>query len=51
MKPLLERIEKGDIELSFVVTHHLTLDQAPQGFDMFCNKENECIKVVLKPGH
>jgi threonine dehydrogenase-like Zn-dependent dehydrogenase len=51
MKPLLGRIEKGDIDPSFVVTHHLTLDQAPQGFDMFCNKENECIKVVLKPGH
>jgi threonine dehydrogenase-like Zn-dependent dehydrogenase len=49
MKPLLERIEKGEIDPSFVVTHHLTLDQAPQGYDMFCNKENDCIKIVLKP--
>lgn len=49
MKPLLKRIEKRDIDPSFVITHHLTLDQAPQGYDMFCNKENDCIKVVLKP--
>jgi len=49
MRPLLERIQNGDIDPSFVITHRLPLDQAPQGYDMFKNKQDECIKVVLKP--
>jgi threonine dehydrogenase-like Zn-dependent dehydrogenase len=46
---LLERIERGEIDPSFVVTHRLPLREAAKGFDMFLNKEDECIKVVLKP--
>ena len=49
MRPLLERIQRGDIDPSFVITHRLQLDQAPEGYDMFLNKEDECMKVVLKP--
>ena len=49
MKPLLDRIQKGEIDPSFVVTHRLTLDQAPVGFSMFNNKEQECLKIVLRP--
>ncbi|MCL5742328.1 MAG: glutathione-dependent formaldehyde dehydrogenase [Acidobacteria bacterium] len=49
MRPLLERIEKGEIDPSFVVTHTLPLEDAPKGYEMFVNKENECVKVVLKP--
>jgi len=49
LKPLLGRIEKGEIDPSFVVTHRMSLDEAPQAYDTFLNKENECIKVVLKP--
>jgi threonine dehydrogenase-like Zn-dependent dehydrogenase len=49
MRPLLERIQRGDIDPSFVITHRLQLDQAPEGYDMFVNKEDECVKVVLKP--
>src|ERR1051326_7109507 len=48
-KKLLEHIENGEIDPSFVVTHRMPLDDAPQGFDTFLNKEDECIKVVLKP--
>jgi threonine dehydrogenase-like Zn-dependent dehydrogenase len=47
MRPLLERIQKGEIDPSFVITHRLPLDQAPRGFDMFLNKEDGCEKVVL----
>ena len=47
--PLLERIQKGEIDPSFVVTHRLPLEDAPVGFEMFLNKENECLKVVLQP--
>lgn len=49
MRPLLERIRKGDIDPSYIVSHTLKLDDAPQGFDMFLNKEDACLKVVLKP--
>lgn len=49
LKPLLGRIEKGQIDPSFVVTHRMSLDDAPKAYDMFLNKEDECVKVVLKP--
>ena len=47
MKPLLERIERGDIDPSFVITHRLQLDDAPKGYDIFMNKLDNCEKVVL----
>jgi threonine dehydrogenase-like Zn-dependent dehydrogenase len=49
MKPLLERIQNGEIDPSFVITHRMRLEDAPEGFDLFLNKEDDCIKVVLKP--
>ena len=48
LKPLLNRIENGDIDPSFVVTHRMSLSDAPQGYEKFVNKEDECIKIVLK---
>jgi len=50
MKPLLERVQKGEINPGFVITHEMGLEEAPKAYDMFKNKERECIKVVLKPG-
>jgi threonine dehydrogenase-like Zn-dependent dehydrogenase len=50
MRPLLEKIRDGAIDPSFVVTHSLSLDEAPQAFELFMNKQDDCIKVVLKPG-
>jgi threonine dehydrogenase-like Zn-dependent dehydrogenase len=49
MKPLLERIQNGDIDPSFVITHRMGLDDAPEGFRTFMEKEDDCIKIVLKP--
>jgi threonine dehydrogenase-like Zn-dependent dehydrogenase len=49
MKPLLERIQHGEIDPTFVITHTLSLDDAPYAYDIFCNKQDDCIKVVLKP--
>jgi threonine dehydrogenase-like Zn-dependent dehydrogenase len=48
-RPLLARIKKGDIDPSFVVTHRMRLEDAPEGFDIFLNQQDECVKVVLKP--
>src|SRR5688572_5805701 len=47
MKPLLERIQRGEIDPSFVITHRLSLDEAPEGYEMFLNKRDGCEKVVL----
>ena len=47
--PLLELVQKGTIDPSFVVTHQLPLAEAPHGYEIFNNKQDECIKVVLKP--
>ncbi|MEA2363397.1 MAG: hypothetical protein QOD71_2542 [Thermoleophilaceae bacterium] len=49
LRPLMERIENGEIDPSFVITHTMKLDDAPQGYDTFKNKEDGCVKVVLKP--
>jgi threonine dehydrogenase-like Zn-dependent dehydrogenase len=48
MRPLLDRVERGEIDPSFVITHRMSLEQAPEGFDLFNNKEDECLKVVMK---
>jgi threonine dehydrogenase-like Zn-dependent dehydrogenase len=48
MRPLLERIQNGDIDPSFVVTHRLPLSEAAQGYEMFLNRVDGCEKVVLK---
>jgi threonine dehydrogenase-like Zn-dependent dehydrogenase len=49
MRPLLQRIERGDIDPSFVISHRLRLQDAPTGFRVFNDKEDECMKVVLTP--
>ncbi len=49
MRPLLDRIEKGDIDPTVIITHRAPLDQAPEMFERFVNKEDGCLKVVLKP--
>ena len=46
---LLEMIESGAIDPSFVITHKLSLDEAPGAYKTFRDKEDGCIKVVLKP--
>jgi threonine dehydrogenase-like Zn-dependent dehydrogenase len=49
MDPLLDRIQQGQIDPSFVVTHRMRLADAPEGYKIFRNKQDECIKVVLNP--
>ena len=49
LRPLLSRVERGEVDPSFVITHRMTLDEAPRGYRMFRDKEDECIKVVLRP--
>jgi threonine dehydrogenase-like Zn-dependent dehydrogenase len=46
---LLSQIQAGQIDPSFIITHRLPLEEAPRGYEIFNNKEEECIKVVLEP--
>ncbi|HZR24684.1 MAG TPA: zinc-dependent alcohol dehydrogenase [Vicinamibacterales bacterium] len=49
MKPLLDLIQEGAIDPSFVITHRLPIDQAADAYKVFRDNKDECIKVVLKP--
>ncbi|MDQ6602525.1 MAG: glutathione-dependent formaldehyde dehydrogenase [Chloroflexota bacterium] len=49
LRPLLDRVQQGEIDPSFVITHRLPLDEAPHGYKIFRDKQDECIKVVLTP--
>jgi threonine dehydrogenase-like Zn-dependent dehydrogenase len=46
---LLRRIEEGQIDPSFVITHSVPLEQGPEMYKVFRDKRDSCIKVVLKP--
>jgi threonine dehydrogenase-like Zn-dependent dehydrogenase len=50
LRPLLERVERGEIDLSRIITHRVPLDRGPEMYRTFRDKQDECVKVVLKPG-
>jgi threonine dehydrogenase-like Zn-dependent dehydrogenase len=49
MRPLLERIQEGEIDPTFIITHTLPLTDAAKGYELFKHKQDDCLKVVLKP--
>ena len=49
VRPLMERVERGEIDPSFVITHRFNLDDAPRAYEIFKKKEDGCIKCVLNP--
>jgi threonine dehydrogenase-like Zn-dependent dehydrogenase len=49
LEPLLKHVQNGAIDPSFVITHRLSLDEAPQAYRTFRDKQEQCIKVVLDP--
>jgi threonine dehydrogenase-like Zn-dependent dehydrogenase len=49
MRPLLDRIVSGEIDPTMVITHRMSLADAPKGYDVFLKKEDHCEKVVLTP--
>jgi len=49
LRPLLKLIEDGKIDPSFVITHRIPLEFAPEAFDMFKHKRDGCVKIVLTP--
>ena len=49
LSPLLERIQKKEIDPSFVITHRFPLTQAKEAYELFSRQKDDCIKVVLDP--
>jgi threonine dehydrogenase-like Zn-dependent dehydrogenase len=49
MRLLLEKISKGEIDPSVIITHRMKLAEAPDAYRIFSNKEDNCVKVVLRP--
>lgn len=49
LKPLMDHVERGDIDPSFVITHRTRLDDAPEAYRMFQAKRDNCVKVVMQP--
>jgi threonine dehydrogenase-like Zn-dependent dehydrogenase len=49
MRPLLDRVMAGQIDPTFVISHRLTLEDAPDAYATFRDKQDSCTKVVLTP--
>jgi S-(hydroxymethyl)glutathione dehydrogenase / alcohol dehydrogenase len=49
MAPLYEQIVKGEIDSTSIITHILKLEEAAKGYQLFNQKEDDCLKVILKP--
>jgi threonine dehydrogenase-like Zn-dependent dehydrogenase len=49
MKPLLERIEKGQIDPSYIISHRISLDEAPAMYEVWRDKKEHVTKIVIDP--
>jgi threonine dehydrogenase-like Zn-dependent dehydrogenase len=49
MPVLLQRVEQGEIDPSYIISHRLPLEDAPDGYRIFNDKKEPCTRVVLKP--
>jgi threonine dehydrogenase-like Zn-dependent dehydrogenase len=49
LKPLMRLIEESKIDPSFLITHRVTLEERPEAYKTFRDKQDGCVKVVIKP--
>ena len=49
LRPLLERVRRGELDGREIITHHMPLAEAPEAYEIFRDKQDECMKVVLHP--
>jgi threonine dehydrogenase-like Zn-dependent dehydrogenase len=49
LRPLLGRIQEGDIDPSFIITHRMKLSDAAKGYQIFTDKQDDCLKIVMTP--
>jgi len=46
---LIPLVESGKIKLNDIISHRLPLNEAPHAYEIFCKKQDDCVKVVLQP--
>lgn len=49
MSRMLEHVEKGEVETSFVITHRMSLEESPRGYDLFKSKDEGCVRAIFAP--
>lgn len=49
VQPLMQLIEKKELDSTFLITHRMALDDAPQGYRIFRDKQDSCVKIVMNP--
>jgi threonine dehydrogenase-like Zn-dependent dehydrogenase len=49
MPRMLEHVQKGELDPSFLITHRMPLEEAPRGYQMFKDKEDNCLRAVFTP--
>lgn len=49
LRPLLERVQNGDIDPTFLISHRVTIDEVPEMYGKWVNKEDHCTKIVIDP--
>jgi threonine dehydrogenase-like Zn-dependent dehydrogenase len=42
-------VRQGELDTSFLITHRMSLEDSPRGYDMFKDKEDGCLRVVFAP--
>ena len=49
MPEMLRRVQEGSLDPSFLITHRMSLEDAPRGYEMFRDKEDGCVRAVFAP--
>jgi threonine dehydrogenase-like Zn-dependent dehydrogenase len=49
MPEMLRRVQEGSLDPSFLITHRMSLEDAPRGYEMFKTKEDGCLRAVFQP--
>ena len=49
MPRMLEHVQRGELDSSFLITHRMTLEESPQGYELFKTKQDGCLRAVFAP--
>jgi len=49
MPRMLEHVQRGELDPSFLITHRMTLEESPQGYELFKTKQDGCLRAVFAP--
>ena len=49
MPQMMEAVQRGELDPSFLITHRLSLEDSPRGYEMFKKKEDECLRAAFTP--